>query len=63
MIAQHLELTVGQLAALYLEALRLSDTDPEAAIAARNLGEALDRRRGSDRSAGAVGPHSATLCA
>lgn len=40
------ELSTGQLAALYLEALRLSDRDPEALIAARHLGDALDRRRG-----------------
>lgn len=40
------DLTTNQLAQLYLEALRLSNQDPEAALAAVYLGNALDRRRG-----------------
>lgn len=40
------DLTNSQLAARYLDALRRSADDPEAALAAVYLGEALDRRRG-----------------
>lgn len=53
MIVTQRELSTSQLAALFLEALRRAADDPEAAIAARHLGDALDRRRPLQTAGGA----------